>query len=195
MSETMKTIEIKKRISEYFGINSATDKEIVDFLCLASNTLTTVENCFEQTVKAQGSLNYFYKSVVSAFLHQDMFPMCLERIITFYPELFDYALKEVMPTGRLYPDIWNNGNTPYVDCSLLKVPFNGQWCNTMNFAGILKSEHTYVVEQLLSKLDQVQYEFTGEVKLVTGNETRTIRAGFYTFYYGKNWLIMEVNTN
>lgn len=199
MSEIMKkTIELKKAIKTYYGITekNATDREIIDFLCLASNTYDTVQECFEKAKYSTLSLERFYTLIVGAFLERDLFPMCVERIVNSYPNKYDFALSYLLPNHRCFLNIWNdNGKVPYIDASLMKVPFNGQWGEYVNLGAIKKSEHNYVFEQLLSKLDTVQYEFAGEVKLITGKETRTISAGFYTFYYGRNWLILEWGDN
>lgn len=195
MSEIMKkTIELKKAIKTYYGITekNATDREIIDFLCLASNTYDTVQECFERAKQSNLSLENFYTLVVKAFLDMEMFPMCVEAIVNIYPNKYDFALSYLIPKHRCFLNIWNdNGKAPYLDASLLKVPFDGQWGEFVNLGAIKKAEHNYVFEQLLSKLDSVQYEFTGDVKLVTGKETRTLSAGFYTFYHGRNWLILE----
>lgn len=194
MSEIQKTLTLKNEIKNYYGITekNATDREIIDFLCLASNTYDTVHTCFEKAKESTLSLESFYTLVVKAFLEREMFPMCVEAIVNNYPAKFDFAVSYLIPKHRCFLNIWNdNGKPPYIDASLMKVPFNGQWGEFVNLGAIKKSEHNYVFEQLLSKLDSVQYEFTGDVKLVVGKETRTLSAGFYTFYQGRNWLILE----
>ena len=192
MSEIQKTLTLKNEIKNYYGITDAADREILDFLCLASNTYDTVHTCFERAKQSNLSLENFYTLVIKAFLDMEMFPMCVEAIVNSCPAKFDFAVSYIIPKHRCFLNIWNdNGKEPYLDCSLLKVPFDGQWGNYINLGAIKKAEHSYVVEQLLSKLDSIQYELKGDVQLVCGKETRTLSAGFYTFYYGRKWLILE----
>ena len=188
------TIRLKERLIEYFRLSpqfTDKDKEIIDFLCFATNTLPVVEYAFEKAKALCLPMNGFYEIIVSEFIKRDMFPICVDKIVTARPELLSYALSEVLSKKHTSLSIANNRRTPYLDADVIRVPFECEWGDYINVGYFDRSEHTYVLEQLVSKLNVVQYEFKGEVKLVTGYQIRTLSAGTRKFYYGSDWLIVE----
>lgn len=193
------TLHLKKEIKCFYGIDSVSsinDNQIVDFLCIASNTAEIVSCAFQRCKENNSSLYDFYKEVVSQCITRDLYPMFCDLIVSTITGQFDHAVTCAIPTERV-KHIWNGEeSTPYLDVGITKIPFKSDkpWGKEVHFAWFKNSEYSYVLEQLLSKLDNVQYEFQGKVKLKLGNETRTILSqGLYTIYFGKNWVIVEVN--
>ena len=196
MSITIDTIILQKKMKAHFQLIANfthADDEIIGWMSLANNTFGIVERAFRKAQAEHLTLKAFYKVVIKDFLAQDIFPMCAERIIATYPELYDTAISFVLPSNCLKKGVQNNNNTPYLDAGNIKIPFEEKWNFTLNIGAFSRLQHNYVTEQLVSKLNSVQYELTGSVKLVTGIECRTLSTGFYTFYYGKGWLIVEFN--
>lgn len=190
MTEKIKrTLDLKNEILSFYS-TSENDKKIVDALCFATNTLPIVESAFYKCVDERTNIECFYKEVLCGFIKKNTFPLCCETIVELYPSLFDYALETALP--RVVTE-YVCKTAPYLDAGIINIPFDSEWGDFINLSYIDSSEHNnnYVVSQLLEKLEQVNYEITGDCVLVTGTNKRTIHEGLYGFFYGKNWLVRE----
>lgn len=194
MDWKINSAKLKAKILDYFAINEEnnTDRDIITFLCLASNTLSTTEHAFVMQKAIKGSLMDFYAFVTTNFIAQGMFPMGVQLILKTYPNVFDRVLENQFSKKRVFTSIWNNNTQPCIDAGIVKIPLPGEWGPKLNLGFILKNERRGALATLLDELPYcVQYKFTDTVKLVTGNETRSLKAGCYTFCAGKNWLVFE----